>query len=179
MPPASLLLGATLDAVAGTDFFRWFHLERQPGGTHDRVEYRPSGAAFRDLVAVTIHQDARGTVAAAEIRIARSFIDDPDQGMNAADFAASFLTAALPARELAGMQHLVDTLRHHWRYARPRIVGAGRPQPEIHPDSAPYLVWLGRNPHWTRPEAATALRLEETGSGVRIAVGQAADPPSP
>ena len=179
MPPASLLLGATLDAAAATDFFQWFHLERQPGATNGQVEFRPSGAAFRDLVAVTIHQDARCIIAGAEIRIARSFIDDPDQGMNAADIAASFLTAALPPRDLAGMQHLVDTLRHHDRYARPRIAVAGQPPPEVHPDSAPYLVWLGRNPHWTRPESATALNLEDSGSGVRIAVGQAATRPTP
>ncbi|MBL8706234.1 MAG: hypothetical protein JNM30_15395 [Rhodospirillales bacterium] len=179
MPPASLLLGATLDAVAGTDFFRWFHLERQLGASEGQIEFRPSGAAFRDLVAMTIHRDARGIVAAAEIRIARSFIDDPDQGMNAADFAASFLSAALPSRELAGIQHLVDTLRHHWRYARPRIVAAGQPAPEIHLDSAPYLVWLGRNPHWTQPESATGLRLEATGSDVRITVGLDSARPTP
>jgi len=122
-------------------------------------------------VLVKLQLDAIDEVAAAAIEIARSFVDDPNEGMFAADFAASFLTAALDGDDLAGMQHLIDTLRHDWRYARPRIALAHQPAPAIHVDSAPYLVWLGRNDRWARPVGNETLCLKRTDAGVWIGVG--------
>jgi hypothetical protein len=100
--------------------------------------------------------------------------------MFAADIAKSFLDAALAAPERAHMQHLIDTIAYGGAYARP-ILAAARHGAELQIErlSAPYQVWLGRNPRWRRPFDSVLLRLENIENGaartLRIVVGPHAD----
>lgn len=155
-----------LDEVTRTGFFQWFHLE--PAGHPDArtTAFKPSGPEFRELVTVTARTDDTDVVVAIELAIARSFIEDPRQGMFAADIAKSFLAAALAAPDREHMQHLIDTIGYGGTYARPILTAAPRGRElQIERASAPYLVWLGENPRWRRPFDAVLLRLENMADG--------------
>ena len=187
METSHALVGLRLDDAARTEFFRWFHLEPTARLDAHTIPFKPSGSDFRELVTVTARTSDDGLITAIDLAVARSFIEDPKQGMFAADMAKSFLAAALAAPDRAHMQHLIDTIGHGGRYARPiLILGAERRALEIEPDSAPYQVWLGRNSHWRRPFDAVLLRLEnvviEAVPSLRIVVstyGDAAPQPPP
>jgi hypothetical protein len=149
-----------------TDFFQWFHLAPAERPDSHTTWFKPSGASFRELVTVTIGTDDTSRIAIVELMLARSFIEDPQQGMFAADIAKSFLGAALAASERAHMQHLIDTIAYGGTYARPILAAATRGQAlQIERDSAPYQVWLGRNPRWRRPFETVLLRLENVENG--------------
>ena len=77
------------------------------------------------------------------------------------------------------MQHLIDTIAYGGAYARPILAAAPRDQElQIERDSAPYLVWLGRNSRWRRPFDTVLLRLENVEEGpspsLRISVSASA-----
>jgi hypothetical protein len=160
------LVGMRLDEVTHTGFFQWFHLE--PAGQLDAhtTSFKPSGPDFHELVTVTARTDDAGGVVAIELAIARSFIEDPRQGMFAADIAKSFLAVALAAPDREHMQHLIDTIGYGGTYARPILTAASRARElQIERASAPYLVWLGQNPRWRRPFDTVLLRLENVVDG--------------
>ncbi|HXP73774.1 MAG TPA: hypothetical protein VN823_06480 [Stellaceae bacterium] len=182
------LVGMRLDQAGRTAFFLWFNLEPVARRDARTTAFKPSGPSFRELVTVTVRTDDADRIAAIELSIARSFIEDPRQGMFAADIAKSFLGAALAAPDRAHMQHLIDTIAYGGTYAKPILAAEprGGPAPQIERDSAPYLVWLGRNPYWRRPFDTVLLELEnaetERGGALRLAVsayGAPEDQPSP
>jgi hypothetical protein len=169
-----------LDEAMRTDFFQWFHLEPAARPDGRTTSFRPSGPSFRELATVTARTDDANGIVAIELVLARSFIEDPRQGMFAADIAKSFLSAALAAPDRDHMQHLIDTIGHGGRFARPILSAAPRDagKLQIERDSAPYQVWLGRNRQWRRPFDTVLLRLENTDGPVpslRIAVGANTD----
>ena len=174
------LVGMRLDEATRTDFFHWFQLEPVGQLEAGTISFKPSGSSFRDLVTVALRTD-NNRVAAIALVIARSFVEDPQQGMFAADIAKSFLMAALAPPDRAHMQHLIDTIAYGGAYARPILAVApkGGREPEIVRGSAPYQVWLGRNSHWRRPFDTVLLTLENLedahGSVIRIAVSAYAD----
>ncbi len=182
------LVGMRRDEAALTGFFQWFHLEPAARPDARTTLFKPSGASFRELVTITVRTDEAARIAAIELVIARSFIEDPRQGMFAADIAKSFLGAALAAPDRAHMQHLIDTIADGGAYARPILAAEPRRRPnlQIERDSAPYQVWLGSNRRWRRPFDTVLLRLEnvedERGPSLKIMVGAYTDPagqPSP
>ena len=174
------LVGMRLDEAARTGFFQWFHLEPVERPDLHTTSFKPSGPSFRELATVTARTDDANRIVAIELALARSFIEDPQQGMFAADIAKSFLDAALAAPERAHMQHLIDTIAHGGTYARPILAAGPRgPGLQIERLSAPYQVWLGRNPRWRRPFDSVLLRLENIENGptrtLKIVVGPYAD----
>jgi hypothetical protein len=179
--PHPALVGMPLDEAARTEFFQWFHLEPTDRPDARTVSLKPGGSDFRELVTVTARTDDINRITAIELVLARSFIEDPRQGMFAADIAKSFLAAALAPPDRAHMQHLIDTIAHGGTYARPILTAMPRDQNlEIERESAPYQVWLGRNPRWRRPFDTVLLRLENvedgSASSLRISVTDNADP---
>lgn len=180
METPQALVGQRLDEAARTDFFQWFKLEPTSRPDVHTTCFQPSGPSFHELVAVIARTDAEDRITAISLVIARSFVEDPKQGMFAADIGKSFLAAALCPHDRAHMQHLIDTIGYGGQYARPMLVGprAG-PELQIERGSAPYQVWLGRNTHCRRPFDAVLLRLENLEiSGVpslRISVASYAD----
>ncbi len=181
METSRALVGLSLEEATRTGFFQWFNLEPAAQLDAHRTAFKPSGPNFRDLVAVTVLVSEEGRITAIDLALARSFIEDPRQGMFAADLAKSFLAAALEPADRAHMQHLIDTIAYGGRYARPILVRPdNRPEPQLERDSAPYQVWLGRNRDWRRPFDAVLLRLENVEIGgaplLRIAVSSQAEP---
>jgi hypothetical protein len=158
-----------LDEATRSDFFRWFELEPVARPDARTTSFKPSGPSFRDLATVTVRTGDADRIAAIELVIARSFIEDPQQGMFAADIAKSFLGAALTATKRAHMQHLIDTIAEGGTYARPILTAAprGGRDLQIERESAPYQVWLGRNRHWRRPFDTVLLELENLEDGRR------------
>jgi hypothetical protein len=89
--------GSTPDALTATDFYRWFHLEQtamtraEDGRT--TAAYRSIGQ-FRELAVLSIESSADGWTDAMNLRVARSFVDDPREGVFARDLIASFIREA-------------------------------------------------------------------------------------
>lgn len=96
-PVAFGSFGATPGALTATDFYRWFHLEQtemirtEDGGT--TATYRSTGQ-FRELAAIHIVAGADGWTDALSLQVARSFVDDPREGVFARDLVASFIREA-------------------------------------------------------------------------------------
>jgi len=174
-PPAGFI-GMTLGEARRMHFFQWFNLEPTtvPGAALE--VFKPSGEKFHDLVTVTAQVDAAERIAMIELVVARIFIEDPREGIFAADMAKSFLEAALAPEDRAHMQHLVDTIAYGGSYAVPILAAraSDHPAPEISRNSAPYLVWLDKNSHWQRPFDAVLLEVQNIVIGgikaVRLAV---------
>lgn len=176
------LIGMRLDEAALTGFFQWFHLEPADRPDAHTTSFKPSGPSFRELVTVNARTDDTNRITAIALTLARSFIEDPQQGMFAADIAKSFLGTALAAPDRAHMQHLIDTIAYGGTYAKP-ILSAAPPKPrelQIERDSAPYQVWLGRNSHWRRPFDTVLLNLENAedarGAALRISIAACTSP---
>ena len=89
--------GSTPDALTATDFYRWFHLEQtatirnEDGRT--TTAYRSVGQ-FRELAVLHIEAGADGWTDAMCLQVARSFVDDPREGVFARDLIASFIREA-------------------------------------------------------------------------------------
>jgi hypothetical protein len=172
---AAGFVGMTLDEARKAHFFQWFNLE--PAGSSDGAAvFKPSGPNFRDLVTVTARTDADERIRMIDLVVARSFIENPREGMFAADIAKSFLEAALGPEDRVSMQHLIDTIAYGGSYAVPILAASapGRATPEIVRNSAPYLVWLDKNSHWRRPSGTALLEVQNVMAGgtkaVRLAV---------
>jgi hypothetical protein len=174
--PACGFIGMNLDEVRQTHFFQWFNLELAVAPDAARKVFKPSGAKFHDLVTVSAQIDASQRIAMIELVVARSFIEDPREGMFAADIAKSFLEAALAPEDRAHIKHLIDTIAYGGSYAVPILAARASdgPAPETARDSAPYLVWLDKNSHWRRPFDAVLLEVQNVMTdgtkSVRLAV---------
>jgi len=169
-------IGMSLDDATKTDLFEWFHFAPAASPAAGQAVFKPSGEKFHDLATLSAAVGADGRITAIDVAIARSFIDDPRDGIFAADLGKSFLAAALPPDDRTAMQHLIDTIGYGGNFGRTVITAAPGPANlQIVRDSAPYLVWLDRNEYWQRPMGAVSLRLENTrldGTAVlRITVG--------
>jgi hypothetical protein len=99
--------GPRPDAVVATDFYRWFHLEQAAvmptADGRTTAAYRSTGQ-FRELAVLYIGTDADGWTDGTHLQVARSFIDDPREGVFARDLIASFI------REAAAEQGYEDAI---------------------------------------------------------------------
>jgi hypothetical protein len=97
-PAAGGMIGADLTAVRqSSDFFNFFHLAPTgPANAPGVIDFRPSGSEFTSLVDVGVTVDGADRITAMSLTLARSFIDDPANGVFARDIAKSFLQAAPP-----------------------------------------------------------------------------------
>jgi hypothetical protein len=154
-------IGMSLDDATKTELFQWFHFAPEASPAAGVSVFKPSGEKFHDLATLSVAIGADGRITAIDLAIARSFIDDPRDGIFAADLGKSFLAAVLPPDDRTAMQHLIDTIGYGGNFGRQVITGAPGPANlQIIRDSAPYLVWLDRNEYWQRPVGAVSLRLE-------------------
>ena len=92
------LIGSKLSAAEKTDFFVFFNFapvgeEKHADGTR-ATSFKPTGDAFKALVTLGVGTDASGAIAKLDLAVARSFIDDPKNGIYAADLVKSFLGSA-------------------------------------------------------------------------------------
>jgi len=137
--------GSTRDDVLATDFYGFFHFAEatqvatDDGGT--TASYRTCGG-FRELVVLQVAADAGGLTDWLSLQVARTFVDDPQNGVFARDVIASFIregvagqgyedSFALVLREL-----LTQPLRRRWEVSytdsnpvpqMPRLPGDFRP----------------------------------------------------
>lgn len=88
--------GATGADVLTTDFYSFFHLAETARSTRPdgvRITYRPTGR-FRDVVSVDVDTTATppgGGLNGLRLRVGRSFVEDPRDGVFARDVVASFV----------------------------------------------------------------------------------------
>ena len=85
---------AGLAAIEASDFFQWFHLEKvnsEIQGQFQAIDYRPSGALFRDAVMLRIILAPGQVLTGARLILHRSFVDSQKEGIFAADIAKSFV----------------------------------------------------------------------------------------
>jgi hypothetical protein len=92
------LIGSKLSAAEKTDFFVFFNFApvgeaKQADGTRD-ISFKPTGDAFKALVTLEVHLNASEVITKIDLVVARSFIDDPKNGIYAADLVKSFLGSA-------------------------------------------------------------------------------------
>jgi hypothetical protein len=90
------LLGSTLsDAKKNVNLFTWFCFtpadEPLEFPTPGALAFRPSGEAFRQLVAVELVLAPDEIITRATMQMSRSFIDNPAQSANAGDLLKSFV----------------------------------------------------------------------------------------
>jgi hypothetical protein len=93
--PASFgTFGSTVDDVFATDFYGFFHLEEvtktSPANGGTMASHRNSGP-FRELVVLQVAADADNQLDWLALRVVRSFVDDPREGVFARDVVASFI----------------------------------------------------------------------------------------
>src|SRR5260370_26366122 len=91
--------GSLDDAKKRNDFFTFLHL-KEAGSSSDNdhntvVSFKPTAARFHDLIDLAATIDSNNTVVLWKLSIARSFIDDDQISLFAADFAKSFLQLAI------------------------------------------------------------------------------------
>jgi hypothetical protein len=135
-----------LQSELKSDFFTFFHLE--PAGDPIAIaggqtwhSFRPSGPAFHALVEVDVLTDSGGTIAAASLGIARSFIKDARNGVFARDIAKSFLAWAI-RNPPPPVGNLIANLADLSGSGGTVIMRGSAPQPP--PDSTGlYAVYLG------------------------------------
>jgi hypothetical protein len=159
--------GSTPDDVSGTDFYGWFHFGQltktlaEEGVT--TVTHRTTGG-FRDLVVLTVAADADGQTDSLSLRVARSFIDDPRDGVFALDVVASFIREGAVGQGFeAGFALLLGDLRSHMhRYSHVVYTDSNPlpPLPRLPGDFGPaFAVYSGADAAFSTQLAHTDLRL--------------------
>ena len=110
------LLGTDLGrARLQADYFRFFNLE--PIGPTQHLEngeqllaFKPSGAAFRDLVTIYVRTDPKGLISMFQVVIARSFLDDPRTGVYARDLIKSSLLDCVNESDAGNLKVLISRI---------------------------------------------------------------------
>ncbi len=140
-------LGETLEQAKQTDFFHFFHLEQSQVSKSDGstvTAFKPSGEKFRPLVTVKVTTDAAGRIQALEMALARSFIDDPREGVFARDIAKSFLLAGLPAPRDGETTDLINEIQFQGTSTM-TIIQRRAEIPKLPEKPTPgYLTYLGK-----------------------------------
>jgi hypothetical protein len=167
-------LGETLEQAKQTDLFRFFHLEQSQVSKSDGstvTAFKPSGAKFRPLVTIKVTTDGAGRILALEMALARSFIDDPRDGIFARDIAKSFLQAGLPASRDSETTDLINEIELHGTSTM-TIIKRAAPEPNLPEKPTPgYLTYLGKQPSYEHRLRDYLLRLvNETEGGAAVLV---------
>jgi hypothetical protein len=160
-----------------TGFFLWFHLEetaRHQNGPGTVLRFQPSGDKFHDLASVWF-ETANGAITAVTLRLARSFIDGPDEAF-ARDMASAFLRNALPEEDRAQAYDLIEQIANDYRGARPLIVHANAVRGVPQPFTPAYRVFLGETNQCCERLGAAELTLVNAAAGrphlaIRVCAG--------
>jgi hypothetical protein len=142
-------IGTKLSALeTNHDFFRFFNLARI--GSEDLpdrqtlISFKPTGEAFHALVTLFVTIDGRGIIEGLRLEVARSFIDNPRQGIFAADLVKSYLQGADGVSASSDIAALADEIsaRTMTRSAAPVL--SARPMPVLPGQpSASYRTYAG------------------------------------
>jgi hypothetical protein len=166
---APAAVGDKLEGMKQTDFFKFFNLtEAEPRSSEGGltvVTFRPGGGNFRRLVKVAVTVGGDGVVRAMELTAARSFVDDPANGIFARDVAKSFLRAAVPVADAARINDLANEIEFPKELEGYEIART-RPDPKLPAQPTKgYLVYLGRQELFEESYAHSTLRLENVRAG--------------
>jgi hypothetical protein len=153
------LLGTNLaTARAHSDYFQFFNLE--PTGSAEplanETSFKPAGPDFRQLVTVYVETDSKQVISGLRVVIARSFIDDPKNGVFARDLIKSTLLAAVSASDAASLGDLETEILYRDR--KGTILTRSEPQLSATP-SAGYLVVSGASSSWETKVRSGKIRL--------------------
>lgn len=164
---SGLLGGDLAFARTHSDYFEFFHLEpsgdAQPSAGGKMNCFKPTGPAFRQVVAVYVETNPEDSIVGIRVVLARSFIEDPQNGIFARDLIKSSLLSAVSATDAATLRDLGTEILH--RDAR-RTLLVGK-EPLLSPTpSAAYLVVSGVDQTWEAKLQASKIRLSnETEEG--------------
>ena len=163
------LLGVDLAfARTHSDYFEFFHLEpsgdaRPSAGVGKMNCFKPTGPAFRQVVTVYVETDPKDSIIGIRVVLARSFIEDPQNGIFARDLIKSSLLSAVSATDAVSLRDLGAEILH--RDARRTLLVGKEPRLSATP-SAAYLVVSGVDRTWEAKLQASKIRLSnETEEG--------------
>lgn len=157
------LLGADLNrARVQADYFRFFNLEpigsAQPLENGERLlAFKPSGAAFRDLVTIYVQTNPKGLISTFRVVIARSFIDDPRNGVYARDLIKSSLLDCVNESDAGNLKDLADEIQFR-DVKGTLLVRSELPTLPATP-SAAYLVVNGSSSTWETTFSSSKIKL--------------------
>jgi len=155
-------LGETLEQAKQTEFFRFFHLEQSQVSKSEGstvTAFKPTGEKFRPLVTIKVTTDGASRILALEMALARSFIDDPRDGVFARDIAKSFLQAALPAPRDWETTDLINEIQFQ-ATSTMTIIKHPANEPKLPEKPTPgYLTYLGKQPSYEHRLRDYLLRL--------------------
>jgi hypothetical protein len=118
--------------------------------------FKPTGTAFRRFVTVYVETNAKDSIVGIRVVIARSFIEDPQNGIFARDLIKSSLLSAVNATDAATLRDLGTEILH--RDARRTLLVGREPRLSTTP-SAAYLVVSAVDPTWEAKLQASKIRL--------------------
>jgi len=156
--------GETRHSAEQSGFFNWFMLEPvaadEPAPRKLAAHYRPNGPAFHDLTEFVVADDEEDRLLSLELRLARSFIDHPHNGLFARDIAKSLLLDAVDEPEASALADLASEIEFP-REGSVWVITA-RTDDAVLPESpAPgYQVFLGKRGRYEERFGDTVLLLE-------------------
>lgn len=142
------LLAPARAVAEKSDFFTFFHLVVSPELSDLKQKvlvFKPSGPAFQKFVTVKLHMGKQEEVQSLQLLLARTFVNDGQKGIFAADISKSFLRGAFSESD-PDIEQLADDIEFRVRSTSP-VLTAG-PNRGAHtltrPPTAAYDVFLGR-----------------------------------
>ena len=156
--------GETRQTAEQSGFFNWFM--REPVAADEPVprrlaaHYRPNGPAFYDLTEFIVVDDEEDRLRSLELRLARSFIDHPHNGLFARDIAKSLLRDAVDSPEATALADLANEIELPRGGTVPVITA--RTDEVVLPESPTpgYQVFLGKRGRYEQRLGGTVLVLE-------------------
>jgi hypothetical protein len=159
--------GESLATLQSSAFFRWFSLAPEASSDANTRTFRPSGAAFHDLVSFEALTGDAVTLRELRLILARSFIDDARNGAFALDITKSFLRDAL------GQTPLVHDLERRLALSVDiRRADAATPEPVALSDGedAVLQTYAGLLPQCELRAGELMLRMENARGSLSIAI---------
>jgi len=168
------LLGTDLGrARLQADYFRFFNLE--PIGPTQHLEngeqllaFKPSGAAFRDLVTIYVRTDPKGLISMFQVVIARSFLDDPRTGVYARDLIKSSLLDCVNESDAGNLKELADEVQ--FRDVKGTLLVRSKLPTLPAMPSAAYLVVNGTTSAWETTLSSSKIKLTNETEENRLAL---------
>jgi hypothetical protein len=163
------LIGQPLATAKTNELFTFFNLAQTgsgPCGAGQQLEFRPTGAQFHALAAVEAVTDAHGDVAAMALILDRGFVNDPVNGIFAADIAKSFIGDVSSPQTPPPFSNLAKEIQAG-AASRGMVISntaAGATAPPG-PPSAAYQVFLGQKPSAILTPNGEALGLANEQQG--------------
>ena len=149
---AEPILGHSLAEAQKADLFKHFCLEEEAPSETGTHSFRPHADLFKYLVLVTVSTNG-GKIDSMKLNIARSFIDDPANGIFARDLTKSFLLEAVPSADQYRYTGMSESL---WK----RTSGGG----------SGYDVYLGNKESWSDAGSVSSLEMSNSDGQFEVVV---------